>query len=198
MIYAVINSTTGLIINKIEGSALWDSPTKTAFAEANGGDSLIDDTNNEGYIGSYYISGVFKSDRPFDSWTWDGSDWQPPVSYPTDGRSYSWDESNTQWVLDGSPYYEIDHTYSFNLESNSTYFIDTSTSAVSLTINDSPSINDEINLFDVASNAATNNITISPNGLKFEGSVQDFIMDLDGQSSRIVYTGTSFGWAVVA
>lgn len=35
--------------------------------------------------------------RPFPSWSWDGSAWQPPVPYPDEG-SWFWDEAGQQWV----------------------------------------------------------------------------------------------------
>lgn len=42
---------------------------------------------------------VFISTQPFASWSLDENfDWQAPVSYPTDGIMYTWDEDNTEWV----------------------------------------------------------------------------------------------------
>jgi hypothetical protein len=38
-----------------------------------------------------------KPDRPYPSWTWDGSAWQPPIPPPDDG-SWEWDEAGQQWV----------------------------------------------------------------------------------------------------
>ena len=43
---------------------------------------------------------AFVPPQPFPSWTLDANVvWQPPVSYPTDGEKYSWDEATTAWVL---------------------------------------------------------------------------------------------------
>lgn len=39
---------------------------------------------------------------PYPSWIWNGSSWQPPIPYPTDGNTYMWDESTQQWVKVGS------------------------------------------------------------------------------------------------
>jgi hypothetical protein len=38
--------------------------------------------------------------QPFASWTFSTSDgvWEAPTPYPTDGKSYLWDESVTAWV----------------------------------------------------------------------------------------------------
>lgn len=38
-------------------------------------------------------------EQPFESWTWDGEKWNPPISYPDDGLWYEWDEENGNWVL---------------------------------------------------------------------------------------------------
>jgi len=37
--------------------------------------------------------------QPYPSWTLDANaDWQAPVSMPTDGKMYSWDEAAQAWV----------------------------------------------------------------------------------------------------
>ena len=36
--------------------------------------------------------------RPYPSWTWDGSRWAAPVSYPDDGGIYQWDEAAQAWT----------------------------------------------------------------------------------------------------
>ena len=48
---------------------------------------------------------AFIPPKPFDSWTLDEEtcQWQPPISYPTDGFSYSWNEADLSWqILDFS------------------------------------------------------------------------------------------------
>jgi hypothetical protein len=40
-----------------------------------------------------------RSPQPYDSWTWDGETWNPPVPYPTDGESYAWNEEDQEWTL---------------------------------------------------------------------------------------------------
>ena len=43
---------------------------------------------------------AFIEPKPYDSWTLDETTclWEPPVAYPSDGKSYEWDEDNRQWV----------------------------------------------------------------------------------------------------
>lgn len=44
------------------------------------------------------IADVFVSPQPWPSWTLDSNhDWRAPVSYPTDGKIYSWNETKQQW-----------------------------------------------------------------------------------------------------
>jgi len=46
------------------------------------------------------INDVFIEPQPFNSWALDENfDWQPPTPYPTDGKTYSWNEETTSWDL---------------------------------------------------------------------------------------------------
>ena len=53
-------------------------------------------------IGFTYDSSrdAFIEPKPYNSWTLDETTclWEPPVTYPSDGKSYEWDEDNRQWV----------------------------------------------------------------------------------------------------
>lgn len=42
----------------------------------------------------------FYSRRPSPSWVWNSQTfvWSSPVPYPTDGKSYRWDEPTTSWL----------------------------------------------------------------------------------------------------
>ena len=44
---------------------------------------------------------AFIAPKPYPSWTLveDTCQWEAPVSYPTDGQSYSWDEDTTTWAV---------------------------------------------------------------------------------------------------
>ncbi len=73
------------------------------------------------------------------------------------------------------------------------YFVDT-TSARTLTLPASPSLGDEIKIFDASGTAATNNITVARNGNKINGITDDAIIDVNQSSSVFVYTGATVGW----
>jgi len=44
---------------------------------------------------------AFIPPKPFASWLLDEAtcQWEAPVAYPTDGKFYTWDEANQDWVL---------------------------------------------------------------------------------------------------
>ena len=43
---------------------------------------------------------AFIEPKPYNSWTLNETTclWESPVAYPSDGKSYEWDEDNRQWV----------------------------------------------------------------------------------------------------
>jgi hypothetical protein len=81
------------------------------------------------------------------------------------------------------------------LASGYKYFVDTA-SARTLTLPASPSLGDEIVIYDAANNALTNNITVASNSNKIQGSVQDLIIDSNAAVAYLAYTGSTYGWAV--
>lgn len=56
---------------------------------------------NYAHIGMLYdqAQDVFYSRQPYPSWTLDTATWiwQPPVPYPQDGDTYTWNESLQEW-----------------------------------------------------------------------------------------------------
>ena len=46
------------------------------------------------------IDGKFRIYPPYPSWTWDGTEYQPPVPEPepVDGFTWGWDETAGEWV----------------------------------------------------------------------------------------------------
>jgi hypothetical protein len=73
------------------------------------------------------------------------------------------------------------------------YFVDTA-AARTLTLPASPSVGDEIQVFDSTNTAATNKITLGSNSLKINGTVQDAELDVNGVAVALVYTGSTYGW----
>lgn len=46
------------------------------------------------------VNDVFYAPQPYPSWTIGPPTWiwQPPVPYPNDGKTYTWDEATQSWV----------------------------------------------------------------------------------------------------
>jgi hypothetical protein len=51
-------------------------------------------------IGYTYDGIGFAAPQPYPSWSLDQTTylWTPPVPYPTDGNTYTWDEATQSWV----------------------------------------------------------------------------------------------------
>ena len=75
------------------------------------------------------------------------------------------------------------------------YFVDT-TAARTLTLPASPSVGDEIQIFDASGTAGTYNITVLRNSLKINGLTDNLILDVNGAAAILIYTGSAYGWTV--
>jgi hypothetical protein len=75
------------------------------------------------------------------------------------------------------------------------YMVDTS-AARTLTLAASPSVGDEIHIFDQTGTSATNKITVASNSNKINGTVQDLEIDKNNAAVVLVYTGSAYGWRV--
>jgi len=84
-----------------------------------------------------------------------------------------------------------------SLAANNKYFVNTS-AARTLTLAASPTLGDEIKVFDATGTAATYNITINPNGGKINGVVQNLAIDVNAAVTTLTYTGSTYGWKVGA
>lgn len=88
-------------------SGLFGDPTswfQTSYnthggVHSNGGTPLRKNYAGIGYNYDSYRD-AFIPPRPFKSWILDEQTclWNPPVSQPTDGKKYRWDEITTSWM----------------------------------------------------------------------------------------------------
>jgi len=76
------------------------------------------------------------------------------------------------------------------------YFVDTA-AARTLTLPASPTLGQEIIIFDATGSAGTNNITVARNGNKINGLTEDAIIDVDQSVTTLIYTGTTLGWSFI-
>jgi hypothetical protein len=82
-----------------------------------------------------------------------------------------------------------------NLAAGVRYFV-TSASALTLTLPSSPSVNDQVDIFDASGNASTYNITVARNGKLLNGTAGNLIIDVNGGWFTLVFTGNTYGWKV--
>ena len=89
-------------------------------------------------------------------------------------------------------------TASFTAVSGDGYFINTTSSAITVTLPASPSAGDIVSVKDYAYTFATNNCTIARNGSPIGGgSDVDLTLDVNGTAKTFVYVDGTKGWLVV-
>ena len=88
-------------------------------------------------------------------------------------------------------------TASFTATSGDGFFVDTTSSALTVTLPASPSAGDIVAIADYAGTAATNNITIARNGSNIEGEAENGLMNVNRESKTLVYVDATQGWVAV-
>jgi hypothetical protein len=121
-----------------------------------------------------------------------------PVQVSNSGKYLTTDGTNTSWGTISSGFVAMP---SSSISSNITltafnkYFVDTS-AIRTLTLPASPSVGDEIYVFDASGTAATYNITIARNGSLINANAGNLIIDTNGAAASLTYTGATYGWKV--
>jgi hypothetical protein len=86
-------------------------------------------------------------------------------------------------------------TASFTAVAGEGYWINTTSSAITITLPASASVGDQIIFTDYARTWATNTVTVNQNSLNFQGNTSpNPIYNTNGQSVNIVYSGATQGW----
>jgi len=88
-------------------------------------------------------------------------------------------------------------TASFTASSGVGYFIDTSSSAITVTLPASPSAGNVVAVSDYTATFATNNCTIARNGSNINGSASDFILAKNNTTAQFIYVDATEGWRIV-
>ena len=114
----------------------------------------------------------------------------------TSGQVLQSTGTGVQWAtISSAPWTSSAISTNTSLVSRYQYFCTTS-SALTLTLSATPTQGDEIRIFDASGSAATNNITVNPNGLNLQGSVQNLLINVNYGSCTLIYTGSTYGWKV--
>jgi hypothetical protein len=86
-------------------------------------------------------------------------------------------------------------TSAFTAVAGEGYWINTTSAAITVTLPASASVGDTIEFTDYARTWGTNNLTLNPNSLNYQGnSSPNPVYNVDGQHVRIVYSGATQGW----
>ena len=121
-----------------------------------------------------------------------------PVQTSANGQYLKSDGTNASWSSVTSEFTAMPSTSvssNVTLSSFNKYFVDTA-AARTLTLPASPSVGDEIYIFDASGTAATYNITIARNSNLINANAGNFIINANGASISLFYTGATYGWKV--
>ncbi len=125
------------------------------------------------------------------------------ISHPTaDGTANQVLTTNGSGVLSfadasggGTSWVSAVKTANFTATAGEGYFINTSGGAFEVDLPTSPSVGDEIEFVDFSRTFATNNLTLDQGSNKFQSNTSPKpVYDVNGQSIRIVYSGSTQGW----
>ena len=85
-------------------------------------------------------------------------------------------------------------TSNFTASSNKGYWVNTTSGAITVTLPASPTVGDVLEFSDYNQTWGSNAITLNLNSLKFQGGTANPNFSTNGQSLKIVYSGTTNGW----
>lgn len=121
-----------------------------------------------------------------------------PTDAPSDGEVLTW---NTGGDLSWEEKIKVStsetlHSSDFTATAFLVNLVDCSGGTITVDPPSSPSVGDRFALSDATANAGTNNITVdfTTATQKIYGSVQDYILNVDGGYVEFMYVGTTTGW----
>jgi len=88
----------------------------------------------------------------------------------------------------------IEATSNTNATANTVYIVNTSSSAITITLPTSPTLGMEVGIIDGTGNANVNAITVGRNGSNIQGIASDMIVDINRAAFTLVYYNSTQGW----
>ncbi len=112
---------------------------------------------------------------------------------------------NVFLTTDGTNWFELQTQGSDWLTKTGTYtsfagdkiFVNTSSSAFTITLPASPSVGDEVRFLDLANTFDSNNLTVARNSEKIDGATADLTVATEGAAFALVYSGSTYGWKLL-
>ena len=126
--------------------------------------------------------------------------------YPSDGdivtrggKLSTYDATKNTWTPGNAANVGwINISSTTEVQAGQKYLVDTSSSAITLTLPSSPTQGDEIVFIDAAGNAENNNITINRNGNNIESVAANTVIDAAFETISLAYYDTNVGWVITA
>ena len=109
------------------------------------------------------------------------------------------DGTNTSFAIENGGFiWQSVKTADFAVTVGNGYPVNTTSAAITATLPASPSVGQVVSFVDYAGTWATNNLTISPNGNKFNGSTSSVVCSANREGVVLVYIDATQGWAYYA
>ena len=97
------------------------------------------------------------------------------------------------WVASGLAWQAV-VTSATTMVAGRGYFVNTTSSAFSMTLPVSASIGDEVHIIDYAGTFDTNNCTVARNSHKILGATSDLVVATERAAFKLVYVDATQGW----
>jgi hypothetical protein len=137
-----------------------------------------------------------------------------PINFPSNPSvNQTYENANRTWIYNGRSWIRTSsnggasgstvskditwanvQTANFTANVSTGYPVNTTSSAITVTLPASPSAGDLITLTDYASTWQTNNVTVSPNGNKINGNTTNLVFNVRQTSAQFVYIDATQGW----
>ncbi len=102
--------------------------------------------------------------------------------------------SRIKTYIGGGTQWQAVKTGNYTATAGQGVFMNTTSSALTLTLPASPSIGDEVTFVDYAGTFDTNNLTIARNSSKIHGATEDLTVATERAANTLVFTDSTQGW----
>jgi hypothetical protein len=89
-------------------------------------------------------------------------------------------------------------TTNFTASAGKAYPVNTTSAGITVTLPSTAVVGDQISVVDYAGTAATNNITINPNGLNLNGASSNYVMNTKREAVTLTYIDSTQGWLLTS
>lgn len=112
----------------------------------------------------------------------------------------SWDGTDYAWVAQssgGANYPWSNVSSNVSASAGDKLFVDTSTTAITITLPASPAFGSEIRVIDIKGNSANNKITLDNNGNNIEGITDSLEVNINRAAFGLVFYDATEGWVFI-